>query len=216
MKKKLIFFGIIICIIIGYIFIKVSNNYEPLKSIESRVKSTIFQMRNQAEFVFQKNSPGSYENLCSEDGTKSLLSRLDKKSLKCFGDFDSWIVVSNLKDNNSQRYYCSDSKGISQEINEIQYQDIKDANTLCLGGQETENDSDLDIDLIKKNTFICNKEIIPELKKFENEYTGGGNSGTAVPDSIFFKCLEKKMNITQEIIDYIRQNSQSITPPFLE
>ncbi len=130
MKKKLIFFGIIICIIIGYIFIKVSNNYEPSRSIERRVKSTIFQMRSQAEIIYQKSSPGSYENLCSDNETKSLLSNIKKITIKCFSDSDSWVVAVNVNVKKTSSYYCSDSN-ISEEINEAQYNSIMGADTLC-------------------------------------------------------------------------------------
>lgn len=70
--------------------------------------------------------------------------------------------------------------------------------------------------LLYKNVAICNEEIKPELEKFNNEYTGGGNAGIAVPVGIFYKCLESKMVVTDEIRDYIQKNSSSVTPPFLE
>jgi hypothetical protein len=215
MKKKLIFFGIIICIIIGYIFIKVSNNLEPSRSIESKVKSTIFQMRDQAEIIYQRSFSGSFENLCSDYETKSLLSNIKKSTIKCFSDSDSWVVAVNVNVKKTNTYYCSDSN-VSEEINETQYNTIINADTLCLGSSKVNNNSALDIKLIKENTLACNKEIIPELKKFESEYLGGGNMGTVEPDRIFFGCLDKKMIVTQEIKDYIYQNSESITPPFLD
>ena len=40
--------------------------------------------------------------------------------------------------------------------------------------------------------------------------------GTVEPDRISFDCLDKKMIVTQEVKDYIHQNSESITPPFLD
>ncbi len=87
-------------------------------------------MRNQAEFVFQKNSPESFENLCSDNETKLLLSNIKKSTIKCFSDSDSWVVAVNVNVKKTSSYYCSDSN-ISKEINEAQYNSIKNADTLC-------------------------------------------------------------------------------------
>ena len=125
------------------------------------------------------------------------------------------MVAVNVNVKKTNTYYCSDSN-VSEEINETQYNTIINADTLCLGSSKVNNNSALDIKLIKENTLACNKEIIPELKKFETEYSGGGNMGTVEPDRIFFDCLDKKMIVTQEVKDYIHQNSESITPPFLD
>ena len=75
--------------------------------------------------------------------------------------------------------------------------------------------SKLDIELIRKNVFLCNEEIKPEIDNFNKEYKGGGNSGIAVPVRIFYSCLEKKIEVTDDIRKYIEDNSESITPPFL-
>lgn len=217
MNKKAIF---IVLIIISFILIygfRKGFDINPGRpmSTEYKIKSTIFQMRSQAEIIYQKSSPGSFENFCSDNETKSLLSNINKSTIKCFSDSDSWVVAVKVNVKKANIYYCSDSN-VSEEINEIQYNTITNADTLCLGSSKVNSNSALDIKLIKENTLLCNKEIILDLKKFDSEYPGGGNMGTVEPDRIFFDCLDKKMIVTQEIKDYIHQNSESITPPFLD
>jgi len=73
----------------------------------------------------------------------------------------------------------------------------------------------LDVELIRKNVFLCNLEIKSEIDKFNKEYKGGGNSGIAVPVGIFYNCLSKKMEVTDNVRVYIENNSESATPPFL-
>ena len=73
----------------------------------------------------------------------------------------------------------------------------------------------LDVFLVRKNVALCNEEIKPELETFYKGYSGGGNAGIAVPESLFYKCLETKMEVTDQVRDYVILHASSATPPFI-
>lgn len=112
-------------------------------------------MRNQAEIIYQKSSPGSFENFCSDNETKSLLSNINKSTIKCFSDSDSWVVAVKVNVKKTNIYYCSDSN-VSEEIDETQYNSITGANTLCLDNKEMKNNLEQVIQNDSIKTFTVN------------------------------------------------------------
>jgi len=105
------------------------------KGANATVKANLSQIRAQAEIVYDGVSPNSYATMCANATVVAALASADAAgggANKCFGDADSWVVVTELKvvDGTSNNF-CVDSTGKSKGVTTAQDTAITTADTLC-------------------------------------------------------------------------------------
>jgi hypothetical protein len=148
MKKiLLILLGLLILFIAFSLY---QNAYGPYavrpKGYDAIIKANLANIRAEAAIFKEQNK--SYKYLCASSPTTDMLTEIEenngKKTIKCHSDGDSFVVASPLK---NPGYWCVDSLGTSQEINEAQFTYIQNSDTLCLESKLDENTSSREINL---------------------------------------------------------------------
>lgn len=105
------------------------------RGANAAVKANLANIRAQAEIVYDGASPNSYATMCADGGVDAAITSAENAgggTAKCFGDGDSYVVVTELKAaEGANTSYCVDSAGKSLSVTAAQDAAITTANTLC-------------------------------------------------------------------------------------
>ncbi len=96
-----------------------SLNTARAKGADASIKSSINNMRAQAELFYDNQTPDSYTGMCSDATIAEAVANVDSNNssgtVRCNTNGTAYLIASQLVSNTGQ-YYCVDSTGASTDV----------------------------------------------------------------------------------------------------
>ncbi len=96
-----------------------SLNNARARGADAAVKSSINNMRAQAELFYDTANPDSYANMCSDPTIAAAIANVDSTNgagtVRCQSNATQYLIASQLV-SNTGIYYCVDSTGEATDI----------------------------------------------------------------------------------------------------